>query len=157
MIATAYNPEQLILLCVVGSPPTLDADYERVLAAFERLARESAPTDALCTNVVVVDRDHDLPDARWRRRIAEAEKKCRRLRMALVTESAMARGVITAIQWLTGSRDTLQRSTHATLAEASLALEREAGRQLRLAALHDAARADMATRLAQAVTGGARR
>lgn len=144
MITLGYDRDALILVCVVALPPTPDGDYERVVAALERLAGDAKRRDALAVNVVVVDREHDRPNAAWRQKIAAAEKKCTRLRMALVTESAAARGVITALQWLTGSRDTLKRSTHATLGVAISAMERELGRKLpEIQRLHDAARADM--------------
>jgi len=147
MITTAYDKEHLVFLCVVATSPTPDADYERAVTGLERLGADGLSGDRLCTNIVVVDRDHDLPAASWRRRLADAEKQCHRLRMLLVTESAAARGVITALQWLTGSGGALRRTTHATLAEAVATLEGETGHPLPvIQALHETARAEMAAR-----------
>jgi hypothetical protein len=76
--------------------------------------------------------------------------------MLLFTQSAAARGVITALSWLTGSRNALRRTTHSTLADAIATLEGETGRPLPvIQALYDTARAEMAARSAS--SRGARR
>jgi hypothetical protein len=144
MLRLGYDPEALILVAVAGSPPTPAADYEHIVQTITRMAEDAAKRGQVAVIVIVVGRDHDIPDAGWRRRIAEAEKRCQKLRMAMVSESTAARGVVTAIQWITGTRDTLTRSAHETLSDAIVAIEKDLGKSLpRIRELHDAARAEL--------------
>jgi hypothetical protein len=144
MLRLGYDPEALVLLAIAGLPATPPADYQRIVQTIGRLAQDAAKRGQVAVIVIVVDRDHDVPDAGWRRRIAEAEKRCQKLRMAMVSESAAARGVVTAIQWITGTRATITRSAHATLPEAIVAIERDVGKRMpRIRELYDAARVEI--------------
>jgi hypothetical protein len=69
--------------------------------------------------------------------------------MAFVTQSALARGVITAVRWLAGSRAGVTHQTHETFAKAVAALEKLAGKPLpRLTVLHDQCRQQIGSRRA---------
>jgi hypothetical protein len=75
-------------------------DYERYIVAFQALDQKSKGRDCPIA-IVVVDPGNALPNAVWRRRIAEAAGTLRsKPLMILVSGSAMARGIVQAIQWV---------------------------------------------------------
>jgi hypothetical protein len=146
MMGVGYDAEELLLVAVAGLPPTPDADYAHLVATFDRLGADACRRCLPGIMVIVADRDSNVPSATWRQRIAESHKRWHRpLRIALVTDSAIIRGVSTALRWMSGSRSTMTRSTHSVLAEAVDVLERETGRRLpRIQELHDSVRGAMA-------------
>jgi hypothetical protein len=147
MIAIAYDSSGLCLVIVEAKPTSLDSELEGAVAAVTQLAHDSNRQKSLATFVMVVDQDVAPPSAAWRRRFAEAEGIFQRLSMAFVTKSALARGVITAVRWMSGARPGVFHQTHETFESAVTASERQAGRPMpQLAALHDACRRDIAER-----------
>ncbi|MFI5299561.1 MAG: hypothetical protein ACHREM_15840 [Polyangiales bacterium] len=88
-----------VLLHVVGGD--VDADFEAMLAAIAHM------DEALCGHrcpiaMQIVDDDVPVPDARWRRRLADATATLHSAHGAylLVTPSTAVRGAVTAINWL---------------------------------------------------------
>lgn len=81
-----------------------DADYERYVRALEDFSERwrDRPQPVF---IQVVDRDNPPPNAAWRRRIAEASENAPPQTLyCFVSESALARGVLTAISWLAPRR-----------------------------------------------------
>jgi hypothetical protein len=78
--------------------------------------------------VVVVATD-DVPDANWRKRIAEAEGKAQRMCRALVAQNAQTLGVGTAIAWL-GPQAGVERSSYQSFEQAVAWIESRLGRSV---------------------------
>jgi hypothetical protein len=75
-----------------------DAEREEVLAAWERFHRVGR--GRLAFGVVLVD-EGGSPNAKWRRRLSALQASYPGpLHIGIVTRQAMARGVLTAIEWL---------------------------------------------------------
>lgn len=76
-----------------------DRDFERYIECVRALDERARERDAVC--VQVVDRENTPPSAAWRKRIAESSRELKsRPCFALVTESAVIRGVQMAINWI---------------------------------------------------------
>lgn len=77
-----------------------DEDYERYVASLVDL-RARARRKGGGTGLFYADRDNPVPNAAWRKKMAEASKdyppNCL---YAMVSESVVVRGVVTAINWL---------------------------------------------------------
>ena len=77
-----------------------DTDYERYVVSLGELKR-MAQQLGHGAGLLVAERGNPPPNARWRQQIAEASKayppNCA---FALVSESVLVRGVLTAINWL---------------------------------------------------------
>ena len=80
--------------------------------------------------MAIVEPGASGPDAVVRRRIAAAKAGAGPHRMALVTESAVSRGVMTAIDWLSPSTAGQRSRAFATVHEARSWLEDECRREL---------------------------
>lgn len=148
MITSAYDPEALVLVSLAAGAGSAEGELELLVGAIERLAEDANRRDGVAIYVIAVDGDQQRPDAGWRRRIATAEQKCRRLRVVLITRSAVIRGVMTAIAWVSPSQGAISRSAYSRLSEAIAALEQELGRSLpQIQRLHDAAQAEITAKL----------
>lgn len=77
-----------------------DRDFEAYVASLAKL-RTSALRAGVGTGLQWVERGNPPPNATWRRRIAEASASYPpNCVFALVSDSAMIRGIATAINWL---------------------------------------------------------
>jgi hypothetical protein len=82
-----------------GSTNT-DDDYERYVESFVHLDKIATRRE-LPAGILFVDRESPMPNARWRKRMAEASASLRsRPLIAFASESPLVRGVVTAINWL---------------------------------------------------------
>jgi hypothetical protein len=97
--AFAYDREASTLVGVTGGEACSDADYQRIIDSTAQLwAQVSAAPFA--SFILVIDPGQDAPSPRWRQRIAAARPKTQPFRTVIVTSSIVARGVLTAINWL---------------------------------------------------------
>lgn len=77
-----------------------DDDFARYVDSFAKLDK-AALQRKNAAGVLVVDRDNPMPNARWRKRIAEASASLQsRPLVAFASESPLVRGMVTAINWL---------------------------------------------------------
>jgi hypothetical protein len=91
--------------------------------------------------MLVVDEGDHIPPAPFRRQFAELRKRGRPHRLAFISQSAIARGVITAIDWLQPPRADQQVKAWTTVSEGVEWLELEHGAPLSaLMALYASAR-----------------
>jgi hypothetical protein len=95
----------------------LEADFESLLQAIARADEALWPHPSPIA-LQIVEADVPVPDARWRRRLAEATTTLQSVHGAyvLVTHSTAVRGAITAINWL--RPPPCAYSIHASIAEA---------------------------------------
>jgi hypothetical protein len=93
----------LLVAMHVGVEQT-DADYAKSLAMLHEVDQAAAAKKQPFVHIMSVDAEVKLPNAAWRKRIAEANERlaAKRYLFGFVTPSAVARGTYTAINWLTG-------------------------------------------------------
>lgn len=129
--------------CLVGlhsGKSSDDVDFGKSVAALESLHRRGiAPTGAV---LLIVDEGAHIPSSRLRRKFAEVRAISRPHRIAFITESRLARGVLTAIDWIQPPGPEHQTKAWATVEEGILWLEEERHERLpMLRALYRDARA----------------
>jgi hypothetical protein len=125
VLTCAYSRSDAILVSIVTGASSSDADYRANADARERLVSDAGTRH--CIAAYIVDEAHGQPPAPWRKRWAE-----QRLRQAgtpllvvVVTESKVARAVVTAIRWLQPPPHLHKVVVKATLPEALDCAERE--------------------------------
>jgi hypothetical protein len=132
----------VLLLLIAGRQTS--ADHERVHAEIAKLDRIAHDRGGPMGLMFVLAADAPAPDAYWRRRFAEQRRACvsPHVFMSLITESAVIRGVITAMNWVVPEPPHWTTATHATVEESATWIERKHGApQAALRRLYDDARA----------------
>ena len=77
-----------------------DADYEAYCKSIAQLNTE-APFDLLRLGILAFDSSNPMPNAMWRKRIAEASANIHPNTMfILVSERQVVRGIMTAMNWV---------------------------------------------------------
>ena len=106
-------------------------DYARCVDGIVAMDAKLAGSGKPYVCILVTELRTSTPPPAWRRRMAEANKSLRvqRYYFALVCPSPLLRGVLTAILWITGSRDGHQYAAFATFAEAVTWVEQENDRK----------------------------
>lgn len=107
-----------------------DVEYERLLEALHLVTpRRRGIMPAI---VIFIDPGRPVPDARWRRRFAHERALAGPFRGALVTDSIVHRGLMTAVDWVRSPAAEQRMLAFPTLAGARVWLERECKRELEL-------------------------
>jgi hypothetical protein len=90
-----------------------------------RLDRQGKAQSKPVAFVLVVDPKSPMPDAQWRRRFAEQRKAMVApfVFIAVVVSSTVARGVMTAMNWLAPDPPHVRSVNHATFDEAARSIE----------------------------------
>ena len=117
----------VMLASMAGGQTT--AEHERVFAAIAELDRSGHGRNAPIGFVYLVARDNPAPDAYWRRRFAEQRKTfgSPRVYLSIVSQSALIRGVLTAMNWIAPQPANMTSVTHATFEECATWMERVQG------------------------------
>jgi hypothetical protein len=125
-LSTDFNAH-VMLASMAGGQTT--AEHERVYAAIAALDRSGRGRNAPIGFVYLVARDNPAPDAYWRRRFAEQRKTfgSPRVYLSIVSQSALIRGVLTAMNWIAPQPANMTSVTHATFEECATWIEREQG------------------------------
>lgn len=125
----AYDIIEAAVVLLFSGKTNDDADYERYIASFQKLDRTSSGRDSPIA-FLVVDAGNELPNALWRKRIAEASTSLTsKPLMILVSTSALARGVVRAIHWVHPLP--IETQTASDFAEAVRIAEQRRGRPIR--------------------------
>lgn len=91
--------EDVVVWYFAGSHNS-DADYELYCSSIQRLDKIGSRS-RLRVALLVADRSNPVPNAAWRRRIAEVSSNIRpNTLFVLVSERAIVRGIMTAINWM---------------------------------------------------------
>jgi hypothetical protein len=116
MHVSAYDPSRIIVLSLHVGAALLDTDVDRIVAATQRAIVDASRLGAMgVTSLVLIESEHSAT-AVQRRRMGAAMALVRRGHTAFVVRSALIRGMITALGWLSmsdASRERVQ-STHST-------------------------------------------
>ncbi len=125
MFSLTYDASRLILVGFAAPGARTDADYQRVLAGIQELDREGKAAGKPVAFVLVVDADSQRPPPMWRRRLAEQRRGLGspRVLMAIVSPSALTRGVMTAMNWISPPPSNVQMVNHATIEDAAAWVE----------------------------------
>jgi hypothetical protein len=112
--------------CLVGlhsGETSIDPDFEKSAIALETLNRRGiAPIGGI---LLVVDPGDHIPTSKWRKKFAEIRNGSRPHRLAFISQSAIARGVITAIDWLQAPTSEQRVVAWSTVEEGIAWIERE--------------------------------
>lgn len=126
-----------------------DDDYARCVTSmteFERAIRSQPHGFAA---ILVTDPGVEAVPASWRKRMAHFNNsvQAQQYLLAIVTPSSVVRGILTAINWLSPTKQGHQRKAHETLADAWVWIEKQRGRsEPQVDELYRAARAKVAVR-----------
>jgi hypothetical protein len=125
MFSFNYDPTRLVLVAVATGLPKSDADYEQLVAQIDQLDRQGKAQNKAIGYVIAVDPESPAPSAKWRRRFVEQRKGMTspRVLMSLVAQSAVARGVMTAMNWISPDPPHVRSLTHASFAESASWIE----------------------------------
>jgi hypothetical protein len=126
MFAFAHDHDRHALVARM-MPPTVEADWQAAVDAYGVLARESNAAGAWGTLIVIAHDGSGHPNAAWRQRLAESNKRFKKMRFCLVSRSSITRTVLALVNWLTPSTPGMRRRQHGTFAEAVAWCEVDAG------------------------------
>lgn len=101
MYGSRIDAPQGLLIGLFSGADNTDEDYQRYVESILEADRQALPGTAKIA-ALLVDRGNPPPNARWRKRIAEATASVRTegALFALCAESPIIRGVATAIHWI---------------------------------------------------------
>lgn len=84
---------------IVHRGSSTDADHARYVESFSQVNHRER--DRAFVFVLVVDAGSEMPNPKWRERIAEASRDIDPATLVVfVSESTLTRGIVTAINWL---------------------------------------------------------
>jgi hypothetical protein len=141
MLKLAYDPELHVLVVGISGPQS-SADHEKVLGAVDTLDRNGRDKARKVGLILLLGADTQPPNAHWRRRYAEQRKafKASAVYTSVVTQSAILRGVMTAMNWISPDPPHVKSVHHATFREAATWVEQMQGTSVaNLRRLHDEA------------------
>ncbi len=131
MLTLGINVAHAALVAVDSAGAcTLDVEYERLLEALQ-LVTQRRP-GIMPAIVIFIDPGRPIPDARWRRRFADERGLAGPFRGAIVTDSVVHRGLMTAVDWIRSPAAEQRMLAFPTRASARAWLERECNRELEL-------------------------
>jgi hypothetical protein len=129
MLSAAYHKEGALLVVSLHGRPEPD-DYERLIEAGMVLDRDGLQLGKRTAEILLIEDGYPRPDATQRRRFTDTAQllKVQKPLFALVTTSALIRGVLTAMTWVAPVRHTM--GVFATFEEAARFMEAERGQLL---------------------------
>lgn len=113
MYIHVYDAEHAILLALFPAGRITPDDWDRLLAAIHKLADDVARHGRPAISFQIVE-SNDRPDAVIRKRIAEADARIPNQTFCFVTQSRIARAMMTAIHWLSPAQPGITRGFHPT-------------------------------------------
>jgi hypothetical protein len=124
MITHAYDPAMHVLLTQVTGSST-SPDNERFMQAIDKLDQNGRDQGHAIAMILLLGADAAPPDAHWRRRFAEQRKALAApaAYLSVVTTSALLRGVMTAMNWISPPPPHIKSQHHATFTEAAAWVE----------------------------------
>lgn len=102
MFRLAFDRPNVIAVGVFSGRLNQDADFQEYIASFPYLDDMAMQNPHIrAVYAVVVDPENEMPNAVWRRRIADASAHLRSNPLvSMVTKSVAVRGIVTAINWI---------------------------------------------------------
>lgn len=102
MFVLVGDEERRLWVAIVGDPRVVEADYRGVIRLLTRLAELSPTAGEPSVFLLDIVPGSARPPPAWRQRFADAERlgHGKRVAFAVVTDSAVLRGIRTAVNWL---------------------------------------------------------
>ena len=105
MFTFSYDAAFRLAVFLFSGNENTDADYQAYCDIIGKLATRLQAYEgsavSLPASVIVVDPHNPIPNARWRQEIAEVSARLRPpMIVAMVSDSSLVRGAITAMNWL---------------------------------------------------------
>jgi hypothetical protein len=124
----SYDPTLHVLVVRVAGAQTT-ADHEGVIAAVDTLDRNGREKERKVGFILVLSSDTTPPNAYWRKRYADQRKamSAPRVFISVVTDSAILRGVMTAMNWISPDPPNVKSMNHATFQESAVWIEQMQG------------------------------
>lgn len=128
-MGVGFEPRGAVLVVIRDESPS-PTEYEDFLYEMQALDAAGVACKVQPVCILVTSPKTPAPDAYWRKRYAELARasKCD-VHFALVTESAIQRGVLTAIRWLLGNAKGVAEA-HASFDAACAGARKATGRSL---------------------------
>jgi hypothetical protein len=128
MLNLAFDPTMHVLAAYVGGPQNAP-DNERLVAAIDKLDQAGREKSHAVALVLILSPDTQAPNAHWRRRFAEQRRgmKSPRVFISAVTQSAVLRGVLTAMNWISPDPPHVKSLNHGTFEESAAWIESTQG------------------------------
>jgi hypothetical protein len=128
MLELSLDVEAHVLVASMAGGQVAE-DHAKVYAAIEELDRAGHEQRHAIGMLFAVARDNPAPDAYWRRRFAEQRKTFRspHVFLSIVTQSAIMRGVLTAMSWIAPEPPNMTCVTHPTFEQAAAWIEANQG------------------------------
>jgi hypothetical protein len=128
MVNLAYDPALHVLVVYVAGAQDA-SDHEKVIGGIARLDRDGRDHERKVALMLVLGPATQPPNAHWRRRYAEQRKAlvAPRAFISVVTESALLRGVMTAMNWVSPDPPHVKSMHHATFLESAGWIEQSQG------------------------------
>jgi heat shock protein HspQ len=106
-----------------------DADYASALSFLERTDRTAAERGVALIHILVMAPGYPQPSPKWRQRLSELirDMRAQPYYFVLITDSALARGVLTALRWLVGTRAGHHTHAAGTFEQAAAWIRRASG------------------------------
>jgi hypothetical protein len=129
MYTHAYDGSALMLVHLYTGKCSTDAENAQMIEGWRRLYQDGGSRPMFAA--VVVEAGHPPPNANVRKRIVEVGRAAQGpVRTAIVTQSALIRGVITATNWLRDRTDLHETYAFATLELGAAYFEHTTGRPM---------------------------
>lgn len=99
MFSVSYDKTAALVVSSFSGPTNTDADYAAYCANIEELKAEAL--DLLRIAILTISSDNPMPNASWRKRIADASADVAPNSLfILVSDRPAVRGILTAINWV---------------------------------------------------------
>jgi hypothetical protein len=128
MVNLSYDPGSHVLVVYVAGPQGTP-DHEKVLEAIGKLDRDGRDRNRKVAFILLLGPETQAPNAYWRRRYAEQRKAlvAPRVFISVITESAILRGVMTAMNWISPDPPHVKSVNHATFLDSAAWVEQSQG------------------------------
>lgn len=133
MYTYAYDKSAGMMVGVLARPFNDDLDNQRILESIAKQQVDAKNPSAGSAFILIVDPQYPHPNAKWRRRFAEARDKVRFAKslFAVVTPETSLRAVLTAINWMRPPSPRFEAEAFATFDEAARWMEERSGKSRR--------------------------
>jgi len=142
MFVQAYDADSLVKVAIYAGHIS-SSEYERSVACALEMARDTLQRPTAMARVLVIVETPEVPPARFRRDLAEADKQMPRCDFAFVTQSAVARAAMTVFNWISPEREGRRRQVFSRFDEARTWLVAGGARESLIDLLYSRARAEL--------------
>jgi hypothetical protein len=131
MYAYALDKVTVTMVGMLTRPFNEDVDNQELLDSIAKQQALSPSPGATAVFVLIVDPSYPNPNARWRRRFAEARDSVRfpKALFAFVSPTPHLRGVVTAVNWMRPPSPRFEGESFAGFEEAARWIEEKQGKK----------------------------